>query len=353
MRKTRGERGDRHRRLIAIAVVIGEALAVPASHARFVFSASIFLHACSTASAARTVVFEGTCDASGAIPLDAHRFALADDEDNVLRIYDADAGGPPLWSYDLTPDLELSDAQYLEADLEAATRIGDRAFWIASHARTKQGLRAENRLLFITTDVTEGDGRIALAGQVYRRLLDAMLADPRLAALGLAEAADRPPQELGGLNIEGMTATPDDQLWIGFRNPIPEGRALLVRVANPLEISAGATPRIAEVLTLALDGRGVRSMSWWRGDYFILAGSYAHERETKLFRWDGVSKSGSEVAVRLDGLNPEAFFTPEERDEAMILSDDGEVVIDGHRCKDLQEGTKKRFRGVWALRPRT
>lgn len=315
--------------------------------------ALLVLQACSTATAARTVVFEGTCDASGAIALDARRFALADDEDNVLRVYDAEVGGPPLWSYDLTPDLQLTDAQYLEVDLEAATRIGDRAFWIASHARTKQGLRDENRLLLITTDVAEHDGRISLVGEVYRSFLEAMTSEPRLAAFDLAAASERAPQELGGLNIEGMTATPDDQLLIGFRNPIPEGRALLIRVLNPLEISAGVAPRLGDPITLALDGRGVRSLSWWRGDFLILAGSYAHERETKLFRWDGVSKEASEVAIALAGLNPEAFFTPEERDEAMILSDDGEVVIDGRRCKDLEDGTKKRFRGVWALRTRT
>jgi hypothetical protein len=40
-----------------------------------------------------TVVFEGTCDASGAVPLDARRFAVADDENNVIRIYDAERGG--------------------------------------------------------------------------------------------------------------------------------------------------------------------------------------------------------------------------------------------------------------------
>jgi hypothetical protein len=32
----------------------------------------------------------------------------------------------------------------------------------------------------------------------------------------------------GGLNIEGLAATPDGQLLIGFRNPLSEGKALLL-----------------------------------------------------------------------------------------------------------------------------
>ncbi|HWO13092.1 MAG TPA: hypothetical protein VNN80_26510, partial [Polyangiaceae bacterium] len=42
------------------------------------------------------VVFEGMCDASGAIAIDAKRFAIADDEENSIRIYDAERGGAPL-----------------------------------------------------------------------------------------------------------------------------------------------------------------------------------------------------------------------------------------------------------------
>src|SRR5690606_15608234 len=39
--------------------------------------------------AIRWVEFEGACDASGAVPVDEMHFAVADDEDNVLRVYDA------------------------------------------------------------------------------------------------------------------------------------------------------------------------------------------------------------------------------------------------------------------------
>src|SRR5687768_14366417 len=53
------------------------------------------------------VTFEGTCDASGAIALDTRHFAVADDEDNVLRIYDAEAGGAARASFELSSALSL------------------------------------------------------------------------------------------------------------------------------------------------------------------------------------------------------------------------------------------------------
>ena len=55
--------------------------------------------------------------------------------------------------------------------------------------------------------------------------------------------------------------------------------------------------------------------------------------------------------VDLTGLNPEAFFTPEQAEEILLLSDDGTVPLDGVECKRLKDPAKKRFRGVWVKLP--
>jgi hypothetical protein len=317
---------------------------------RSIAAIGLVLSACATAPPYRTVVFEGTCDASGAVAIDSERFAVADDEDNVLRIYHADRGGPPLRTYDLTPSLGLADSVHVEADMEAATNIGDRAFWLTSHARTKGGEVAPNRLLFVATNIPNETRPLELRGKIHRTLLSELANDVHLARFELAKAGERPPQELGGLNIEGMTATPESEILIGFRNPIPEGRALIARVLNPVEIADGKEARVGEPVLLDLEGRGVRSLSWWRGDFLILAGSYAYERSTRLYRWDGITAKATEVPLDFADLNPEAFFTPEDREEAMILSDDGHREIDGVRCKALGDPKKKSFRGIWALK---
>jgi hypothetical protein len=38
---------------------------------------------------------QGICDASGAFALDDNRFIVANDEDNLLRVYSADESGKP------------------------------------------------------------------------------------------------------------------------------------------------------------------------------------------------------------------------------------------------------------------
>ncbi len=188
------------------------------------------------------VVFEGTCDASGAVPLGGHLFALADDEDNVLRVYDAAKGGAPLHSVDLTAALGLEGKHKpLEADLEAATGLGELAFFLTSHGRTSAGKKAPGRFRFFATTRPDDGARFALVGTPYPHLLEDLLAEPSLAKFELAAAAERAPKEPGGLNIEGLTATVDQRaLLIGFRNPLPGGKALLVPLENPREVIAGA-----------------------------------------------------------------------------------------------------------------
>jgi hypothetical protein len=51
--------------------------------------------------------------------------------------------------------------------------------------------------------------------------------------------------------------------------------------------------------------------------------------------------------VSFGDLNPEGFFTPEERGEILILSDDGTRLVAGEPCKELRNADQKRFRGLW------
>lgn len=299
----------------------------------------------------KVVTFEGTCDASGAVPIDARLFALADDESNVLRVYDAERGGPPVASVDVTAALQLEKKKNPEADLEAATRIGDRALWISSHARSKKGKLKPDRLRFFATNVPAPGARVELEGTAYSGLLDDLLREPRLHPFDLATAAERAPQEDGGLNLEGMTATPSGEVLLGFRNPVPDGKALLIALQNPLEPMRGASARFGDPVLLDLDGLGVRGLSYWRGRYLIAAGPFESGAVSRLYAWQGAGSAPTPLRTpSLADFNPEAFFTPEERDEIMLLSDDGAREIDGERCKDLKDRRRMRFRGLW-LKP--
>ncbi|MCP3138155.1 DUF3616 domain-containing protein [Pyxidicoccus xibeiensis] len=299
------------------------------------------------------VVFEGMCDASGAVALGGELFVVGDDEDNILRVYDARRGGVPVQRVDLSPDLELPiKKKPPEADIEAATGLGSMSFWLTSHGRNSSGKKQPSRLRFFATQETEGGPK--LVGRPYSHLLDDLLADSRLARFGLAEAEALAPKSPGGLNIEGMTATADESaILIGFRSPVPEGRALVVPVLNPKELVDGTTrARLGEPRLLDLGGLGIRSLSWWRGRYLIISGGTASEATSRLFTWRGGDDAPVPVPdIDLTGLNPEAFFTPEQVDEILLLSDDGTVPLDGVECKKLKDPTRKRFRGVWVKLP--
>ena len=305
----------------------------------------------------REVVFHGACDASGAVPLSDRRFVVADDEDNALRVYDADAGGAPLSEIDLSADLGLplkgkKRPHFPELDLEAATGLGDRAYWLTSHGRTKGGKRKPERLLLFATTTLDPDGELALVGEPYEALVEDLIAAPELARFDLAAAAERSPKEPGGLNIEGLTATPDGEVMLAFRNPVPDGLALVVPLLGlPELVERGGPARFGEPIQLDLGGRGVRSLSWWRGRYLLIAGHHDSGGVSALYTWDGAGAAEPVAGIDLAGYNPEGFFTPEDRDQIMVVSDDGERPIGGAPCKRLKTPEDKRFRGVWLALP--
>lgn len=300
-------------------------------------------------------IFRGMCDASGAVALDGQRFAVADDEDNVLRIYDAACPGGPISSVDLSGALGLLGRKHpREADIEAATRLGDRALWLSSHGRNSQGKPRPERFRFFATNTPRRGEPLQLVGEPYAGLLDDLLASPALSRYELARAAELPPKSPGGLNIEGLAAAVSGEaVWIGFRNPVPEGRALLVSLQNPLQVLAGrASARFGAPLELDLGGLGIRAIVRWRGGYVISAGPSAADsgRRSQLYTWDGVG-APEPVPADFSDFNPEAFVGFERRDQLLLLSDDGERVLGGQRCKDRRDPEQREFRGRWIAIP--
>jgi hypothetical protein len=302
------------------------------------------------ATALRWVRFEGACDASGAVPVDERHFAVADDEDNVLRVFDAFTGGGAVRKTNLSKQIALKKKG--EADIEAATSLGGRAFWLSSHGRNAKGDEDPNRSLVITTEVPTLDERVAVEGDVYRELLHDLEREPRLRPYGLVQAALLAPKEPGGLNIEGLTATPDGKLLIGFRSPLAAGRALLVPIENPSALYSASQPVFGAPIELDLGGLGVRSLSWWRGSYLIAAGPTSEGGPARLYRWGGPGTEPRIVAESVfEGANPEAFFTAEGNDEILVLSDDGAREVRGKPCKKLKGKKHKSFRGLWLKLP--
>jgi hypothetical protein len=305
------------------------------------------------------VTFKGMCDASGAVPLDANRFMVADDEDNVLRVYDAVKGGEAVDTFVLTAE-ELGFTQLnkihpktgklrnFELDIEAATHIGGTSFWITSHARNSKRKQKFERFQFIGLRRDAARQNWEYIGKPYDGLLPAMIADSRFGAYDLERAAMKGAEESNGLNIEGMTARAQGGVYIGFRNPVPRGHALLVVLLNPEKVILGEKPEFLAPLELDLKGLGVRGLTSWRGDYLIAAGGATEQRDAVLYRWSGEGEKPVPLSLPIPAdFNPEAFFTPEDRSRFMVLSDDGAREQGGVACKKIKDPWQKSFRGVW------
>ncbi len=301
-----------------------------------------------TLGAAEFTICRGMCDASAVVMLDDDYFLVANDEDNLLRVYSRTRGGSPAQVFDWSAFLNL-DRRSPEADLEGSAVLDGRAYWISSHARNKKGKdRPSRRQFFATTfGVTNGAVTLTPVAQPYNGLLADLLQAPQLRRFDLAAAAERAPKTTDALNIESLCATPAGSLWIGFRNPIPEGKALLVPLLNPTELGSGARARLGEAMLLDLGGLGVRDMTWFHGRYFIIAGSYDGKGESRLYEWQGGDAMPRQLAhPELNGLNPEALagFFAHGKPHLLVVSDDGTLKIGGVDCKEVTDPEQKYFR---------
>ena len=184
------------------------------------------------------------CDGSAGVAIDDRYFASAEDEHNTLRIYESHpedlkkAG--PVWDKNISGF--LGAGQHEECDLEAGARIGQLIFWIGSHGTDSDGKKEPaRRRLFATEIVKNANGHFQLKtrGKAYKHLLDDLFDDKHLKMFHLEKAASAPTKSSEGLNIEALCATPEGDLLVGFRAPIPGGKALLVPLTNPKDLMSG------------------------------------------------------------------------------------------------------------------
>jgi hypothetical protein len=305
--------------------------------------------ACSDASNSAVSYFSGACDASAAVALDEDLFVVANDEDNILRVYSRLRPGAPVSQVDFTPFLR-PEKKGEESDLEGAAQLGDRIYWITSHGRNAKGRERETRHRFFATTgtVTNGVAKLHAVGNFYSQLLEDMLADIRLAAFDLQRAAALAPKTRGALNIEGLTATPEGHLMIGFRNPVPKGRALLLPLLNPDDLIHEKRAKFGDPITLDLGGLGIRSISYWRDAYFIVAGSTDGDGEARLYRWVPGQTPECVPTDAIRGLNPEALAFPNngKGSELLVVSDDGTARVGTQECKKVKDPDLRKFRAV-------
>jgi hypothetical protein len=309
-----------------------------------------------TGSSADESSYKSLCDASAGIALDARHFVVADDEHDILRIFRT---GEPIPASTVPLHTFLATAEDKESDLEGAARIGDRIYWISSHGRNSDGEFEPGRYRLFATEIKAGSPpALVPVAKPYSSLLEDMVDEPKLAKYKLSWAATFAAEEPGGLGIEGLAATKEGSLLIGFRNPVRGGKALLVPLLNPAELSRGEKARFGEPIDLDLGGRGIRSIERVGETFWIVAGQTGDKKKCDkdafaLYRWSGKRDDDAKHVENIDfeDFSPEAIFAwPDGR--LQVLSDDGDFPVDGKRCKKLkgQDAAKRSFRS-FAFKP--
>jgi len=341
------------------------------------------------------LLFHGTSHASAAVSIGEKMFLVGDDENNVLRIYKTEALPFPVHSFDVAPFLEVTHKKP-EADIEGATRIGNRVYWITSHGRNKDGKMRPNRYRFFATsvDVKNGEAIITPTGTPCRTLIhDLVMSEigrrfeldkaTRFDGVDMTKQERRrlAPKE-NGLNVEGLCASADGKtIFIGFRNPCPlsnnasSAKTLVIPLENPRDvIDAGTPPAFGDPIVFDLGGHGIRSMEYspYHDAYFIVAGPRDGQSTFFLHRWSGKRHEPAVLVRRIcenvENSTPEALVVFPDVPRLLLLSDDGDWAkevreVSGHMQEKPSEdktdlsksptprSNEKSFRGMWLALP--
>jgi hypothetical protein len=336
----------------------------------------------------RILLYHGTSDASAAVAASSDMFIVADDENNILRVYKSNRGGLPEFCFDMTDFLGV-EPEHPEVDIEGATTIGDRIYWITSHGRNKDGQLRPNRYRFFATKVLVEGGKVRIApvGKPSKTLIHRLVQTQTGRRLGLDKATrcdevgltkkelkKLAPKEQG-LNIEGLCASADGRtIYIGFRNPLVydklarQSKAIVLLLNNPdAVVEKGEEPVLGQPLLWDLGGLGIRDMAYshFHKAYFIIAGPVDEKPEFTLYRWSG-EKEMQPVLVRQlsqSDFSPEVLVPFKNSSRLLLLSDDGTLPVKVASPAQCQEGElradgtcpnkfltdpdKKTFRGIW------
>lgn len=257
------------------------------------------------------------------------RFLVVEDEKSHPLSLFTIRGNGSVDSTALKPGLlQVFSAFWKLDDLEglALGRTGF-VYAITSHSRDDKGDAKESREKLVRFRV---EGQRVVNPMVVDGLKRVMTSTHPVLA---AAAKIREVKTDGGLNIEALEITPDQQqLLIGFRSPLNGGRAVIARIDNPDGIFEGEAPRMAVALDeLDLGGHGIRGLSYVPsiGEYLVIGGPVSREpAQFDLWLWSGkqgaparrVTVPGLQGLEHAEGVSP-ALIEGVER--IVIVSDDG------------------------------
>ena len=297
----------------------------------------------------------GASDGSTAQLIDENYMWVADDEDQVLRLYDRSQSGQPLSSVNISESLG-SDA---EIDLEGSFRNGDAIFWLGSHTNT------ERSVFFRTEEIGAGVTSTLTYTGFYSSLREDLISWDRTNGHGLG--ADFLTLATG-LEIEGLSIDPNstDGAFLAFRGPLIDGDAFIVPVTNFQAITDASpeanTAIFGAPILMDLEGHSFRSIECSENGCLIVAGPAGTVTDFRLFTWSGNAVDAPELRAvdltdivdvsSIEGIAsiPTNPFLAEAGDTAgvQLIIDTGtfDYYNNGSEAKDLPNKAWKKFKSA-------
>jgi hypothetical protein len=220
---------------------------------------------------------------------------------------------------------KLDDLEGLDVDERG------RVYAITSHSRTGKGNVKQEREKLVRFEVAGDELRDPRVVLDLKQQL--MAAQPALKEA--AEVDDV--KDANGLNVEGLAFDADRQrLFIGFRGPLIDGKAMLVAIENVNEVfETGAEPRISEqAMLLDLGGEGIRGMTYdpRLAGFLIISGPLEQVEDVPFRLWfwpGGANQPAQRVTVPgLNGFEHAEGITPVRwrgAERLLVVSDDGDM----------------------------
>ena len=331
----------------------------------------------------QTTWLQGSCDASAMADVGGGCFYVADDENNILRLYNSQLSGMPLRTVNAEGFANGSE----EYDVEGATVSDDgkTIYWITSLANSKKGKEKPYRNRAFSSKVSGSGAETTLTSGAYsEKFRDAMIKfgdDNGWNFTASASYANSMiPKRIDGFNVEGLTLKTDGNgaAYIGFRAPcVPKKGvtptssnrkyAVMATVENFEQIFSGSgksstAPQVGAPVLFDFGGLGIRSIERVGDYYVIIAGLFEGGGTPKVYLWDGTTNENAdpitvngghltEMALALENIavggdgHPEALTARQEDNKLYlnIVCDGGsaDMYNDGKENKDYSADSKK------------
>ncbi len=335
----------------------------------------IILYAASQSAATSLRWPTGNSDASDAIALSDRYMAIADDEINLIYVFDRTTSGLPVTTFDYNQNnvLNLTDGSpgnYKELDVEAATAsptVTGRTYWFGSMSNSSTSFGAEpNRDRIVSVDLggSVETNNLTFTNSGYASVRAQLIAwgDANGYDFTDAAATGQDPKTIDGFNIEGAVFAPDNTtLYFGFRAPlVPTANRTMAVIAPLLNFESwfnngapSGTPTFGAPIQLDLGGRGIRDIiHLTNGTYVIAAGMYDGTSNPAIYTWTGSATDPAVLQPTFDvtGLNVEGLMGVNTAgqlslNQLQVITDNGSDILynDGTEAKDLTENNFKKF----------